>query len=124
MADKNSSPVWIVTARGAAPIRCSLSDITPTSGTLTFDPQVGVPERFALYTSFKNRRGRPCRVVWRKERLVGIEFIQVPVDKNGDNEGGRRTGSNAGTPRHTPPHPPAQSASDPHSSADDGSDNI
>ena len=89
MTNTKSSPVWIVTARGAPPIRCSISDITPTSATLVIEPNVSVPDRFALYTSFKNRRGRPCKVVWRKERLVGFEFVERPFE----NEGGRRSGA-------------------------------
>ena len=70
-----ATPVWIVTAHRAPPLRCSLSDVSPTGGCLSIDPQMEVPDRFALYTSFRNSRGRACHVVWRKERLIGFEFI-------------------------------------------------
>lgn len=70
-----ASPVWIVTAREVPPIRCTLSEVTPNGGCLVIDQQISVPDRFALYTSFRNARGRSCSVVWRKERLIGFEFI-------------------------------------------------
>lgn len=86
MTNSKPSPVWIVTARGAPPRRCSIFDITPTTATLIVDPEVSVPDRFALYTSFKDRRGRLCKVVWRNERQIGLEFVQRPAE----NEGGKR----------------------------------
>ena len=70
-----ASPVWIVIARGAPPIRCTISDKTSIGGCLVIDPLTSVPDRFALYTSFRDMRGRSCSVVWRKERLIGFEFI-------------------------------------------------
>jgi hypothetical protein len=72
-----ASPVWIVTARGAPPIRCAVSDITPDGGCLIVGQQTFVPDRFALYTSFQNKRGRPCGVVWRNEGLIGFQFIAI-----------------------------------------------
>ena len=75
------SPVWLVTARGAPPIRCAISAITPVGGCLIVGAETPVPERFALYTSFQNKRGRTCGVIWRKEGLIGFEFIAVAKEK-------------------------------------------
>jgi len=55
------------------------------SGCIAIHPQLQIPDRFALYTSFTNRRGRSCRVT--KREAAFIEFEIVPPKNE---EGGRR----------------------------------
>src|SRR3954463_143912 len=73
----NGSPVWIVTRRGSSPLRCILTEPTPVGGWLLVDPPASIPDRFSLYTSFRNRRGRPCQVIWRKSGAVAFEFLPI-----------------------------------------------
>ena len=75
------SPAWIVTRRGASPVRCMVSGLTTTGGCIAVDTQVAIPERFALYTSFRSQRGRPCHVTGRKPGLIEFEFIPTKSDE-------------------------------------------
>jgi hypothetical protein len=59
------------------PIRCFLTEVTQAGGCLIVDLQTIVPERFALYHSFRTKRGCPCRVKWRNAGLIGFEFVKT-----------------------------------------------
>ena len=75
-----TSQVWVVVARGKIPIQCTLTYSAKNSGRLTFDKETVVPDRFAIYSSFRSRRSRLCRVTWRKGNEVGFEYVvnQLP----------------------------------------------
>jgi hypothetical protein len=77
------SPVWIVLARGGQPLRALVSGLTETSGILHVAPNVAVPDRFALHTSFKDRRGRVCRVVSRSPEGIAFEYAAKPPGAEG-----------------------------------------
>jgi hypothetical protein len=64
-----------------ATLKAMTAALTYTSrntGRLTFGKETFVPDRFAIYSSFRSRRSRSCRVTWRKGNEVGFEYI---VDK-------------------------------------------
>jgi hypothetical protein len=75
--DTSQSPAWIVISKGASPIRCKVSGMTATGGYIAVAPEIEVPQRFALYTSFRTRRGRPCRVTG--QQGGNIEFVFLPT---------------------------------------------
>ena len=71
-----TSQVWVVVARGKIPIQCTLTYSSRNVGRLTFDKEALVPDRFAIYSSFRSRRSRSCRVTWRSGNEVGFEFLK------------------------------------------------
>lgn len=61
---------------GREPIDCVVRNLSKTGACLQVATAVGVPERFAL--RYKPGRAVDCHVVWRKQRLLGVEFKWDP----------------------------------------------
>lgn len=57
---------------GRAPINCVLRNVSKTGACLQVATAVGVPDSFAL--RYQPGSVLRCRVVWRKQRRLGIEF--------------------------------------------------
>jgi hypothetical protein len=56
-----------------AGISCTVRNVSDTGAALDVTSPVGIPARFALVIDGEPV-GRPCRVVWRKEKRIGIAF--------------------------------------------------
>ena len=54
-------------------IDCTVRNLSPTGACLTVPSVVGIPDRFEVWFD-ADKSIRPCRVVWHKERLLGVEF--------------------------------------------------
>jgi PilZ domain len=67
-------PVYII----KAPIRCEMSDISRSGARLSVDDADALPDQFMLYISEKLSRW--CRIVWRDQNQVGIEYIASPQE--------------------------------------------
>jgi PilZ domain len=52
-------------------IDCTLRNVSETGAALEVESPIGIPERFTLAS---NGSRRPCRVVWRKEKRIGVAF--------------------------------------------------
>jgi hypothetical protein len=52
-------------------IDCTLRNISTTGAALNVTSPIGIPERFTLAA---NGSRLPCRVVWRKEKQIGVAF--------------------------------------------------
>jgi PilZ domain len=52
-------------------IDCTLRNLSETGAALEVTSPIGIPECFTLIA---NGTHRPCRVVWRKERRIGVAF--------------------------------------------------
>lgn len=59
---------------GDAPRGCIVADISATGARLDIGEPDVVPETFTLYLSGPRQPARHCRVVWRAEGQVGVEF--------------------------------------------------
>ncbi len=59
---------------GGGAIDCTVRNISGTGAALDVPSPVGIPARFMLAT---NGKRLPCRVVWRKEKRIGVAFDQV-----------------------------------------------
>jgi len=59
---------------GGGAIDCTVRNISGTGAALDVTSPVGIPARFMLAT---NGKRLPCRVVWRKEKRIGVAFDQV-----------------------------------------------
>lgn len=57
---------------GGGGIDCTVRNLSDTGAALSIESPVGIPAEFSLVV---DRVSRICRVVWRKERRIGINFI-------------------------------------------------
>ena len=56
---------------GGSAIDCTIRNLSDTGAALDVSSPVGIPTEFTLVAEgFR----RPCRVVWRKEKRIGITF--------------------------------------------------
>jgi hypothetical protein len=65
-------PAWISVDGSFGVQECRVMDISP--GGAQIHSQKPVPDTFVLTFSRRERRGRPCKVVWRKGHSVGVKF--------------------------------------------------
>jgi hypothetical protein len=72
------SPALISFGAQNPPIPCVLCDISPGGARLAPVRLHGLPDEFTLILSKDGSSRRPCRVVWRKRRHVGVQFLNVP----------------------------------------------
>jgi hypothetical protein len=64
---------------GTLPRReCILSDVSDRGARLTLAAPNDLPEEFELLFSADGNRHRYCRVVWRSDAQVGVEFLGHP----------------------------------------------
>ena len=60
---------------GAA-ISCTVRNVSVTGAALEVESPVGIPSDFDLVVETDGIK-RSCRVVWRKERRIGVTFVDV-----------------------------------------------
>jgi hypothetical protein len=53
-------------------IDCTVRNLSPNGACLAVASAVGIPDRFEVM--FADQSVRACRVVWHKERQLGVEF--------------------------------------------------
>jgi hypothetical protein len=59
---------------GGGAIDCTVRNLSASGASLDVASPVGIPERFTLVMPADELR-RSCRVVWRKERRIGVSFL-------------------------------------------------
>jgi hypothetical protein len=60
-------------AFGGGGITCTARNLSDTGAALDVTSPVGIPDSFTLVLDTETTR-RPCRVVWRREKRIGIVF--------------------------------------------------
>jgi hypothetical protein len=58
---------------GGTAIICTVRNISHTGAALEVTSPIAIPETFVLVLEMETAK-RPCRVVWRKERRLGVMF--------------------------------------------------
>jgi hypothetical protein len=58
---------------GGGAIDCTVRNLSETGAALDVISPVGIPDRFTLLIEAEHSH-RPCRVVWRKEKRIGVHF--------------------------------------------------
>jgi hypothetical protein len=58
---------------GGGAIDCTVRNLSGTGAALDVTSPVGIPEHFTLVVEADDRQ-LPCRVVWRKEKRIGVQF--------------------------------------------------
>jgi hypothetical protein len=60
-------------AFGGGAIDCTVRNASDTGAALDVISPVGIPDRFTLVVG-ADRSKLPCRIVWRKEKRIGVRF--------------------------------------------------
>jgi hypothetical protein len=58
---------------GGSAIDCTVRNVSNTGAALDVASPVGIPEKFTLFLPGDGLTF-PCRIVWRKERRIGVVF--------------------------------------------------
>jgi hypothetical protein len=63
---------------GTPRLGCLVSDISESGARLQMDGAQELPETFNLLLSGRGGIHRQCRVVWRSENQIGVQFEKTP----------------------------------------------
>ena len=69
-------PGWITLDGGFAARPCVVQDMSATGAKITTDDPNMLPAKLRLALSRDARTGRPCEVVWRRGKSVGVKFVR------------------------------------------------
>jgi PilZ domain len=69
-------PGWITLDGGFAARKCLVQDMSATGAKVTIDDPNMLPAKLRLAFTRDARTGRPCEVVWRRGKSVGIKFVR------------------------------------------------
>jgi hypothetical protein len=58
---------------GGGGIDCTVRNISETGAALEVVTPLFIPDRFTLFVPTEQLK-RPCRIVWRKEKRIGVTF--------------------------------------------------
>ena len=67
---------WITLEGGFAARACVVEDLSESGARITVEDNNTLPARLRLAFSRDARSGRPCEVVWREGRTVGVRFVR------------------------------------------------
>jgi hypothetical protein len=70
-----NEPAWIERATGSILERCTLVNVSEVGARLTISDVYDLPEKFALHLTRQSKAGKQCRVIWRRDHEVGVEFL-------------------------------------------------
>lgn len=62
-----------ITFSGGAGISCTVRNLSDTGAALDVISPIGIPQQFVLVME-ADKSSRQCRVIWRKERRIGVTF--------------------------------------------------
>ena len=71
-------PATIDGGDDADPRPCTLCDASQDGAQILVDDPASVPDQFTLVLGYDGTARRRCRVVWRSDTQVGVEFIGIP----------------------------------------------
>jgi hypothetical protein len=57
---------------GGGAIDCTVRNLSNTGAALDVISPVGIPDRFTLVVD--TDQSKPCRIVWRREKRIGVRF--------------------------------------------------
>ncbi|MBR0716360.1 PilZ domain-containing protein [Bradyrhizobium liaoningense] len=58
---------------GGGAIDCTIRNYSEAGAALDVTSPIGIPDRFTLFVPADGKH-LPCRVVWRKEKRIGVKF--------------------------------------------------
>ena len=69
-------PGWITLDGGFAARKCVVQNMSSTGAKITLDDPNVLPAKLRLAFTRDARTGRPCEVVWRRGKSVGVKFVR------------------------------------------------
>jgi PilZ domain-containing protein len=69
-------PGWLILDGGFAARRCVVQNMSSTGAKITIDDPNMLPAKLRLAFTRDARTGRPCEVVWRRGKSVGVKFVR------------------------------------------------
>ena len=72
-------PGWIALGKGMQLLECTVWDESENGARLVIQGAGHAPDEFYLYLSLDFMSRRRCRVAWRSEREIGVEFVPEPA---------------------------------------------
>ena len=66
---------WLVKSVGEQLRECTVWDLSQTGARLVVDAPESIPDVFHIYMTLDFSSRRQCRVVWRSEHQIGVEFV-------------------------------------------------
>ena len=69
-------PGWITLEGGFAARPCVVQNMSSTGAKITIDDPNMLPAKLRLAFTRDARTGRPCEVVWRRGKSVGVKFVR------------------------------------------------
>jgi hypothetical protein len=69
-------PGWITLEGGFAARPCVVHNMSSTGAKITLDDPNMLPAKLRLAFTRDARTGRPCEVVWRRGKSVGVKFVR------------------------------------------------
>jgi PilZ domain len=69
-------PGWITLEGGFAARPCVVQNMSATGARIEIDDPNALPAKLRLAFSRDSRTGRPCEVVWRRGKTVGVKFVR------------------------------------------------
>ena len=69
-------PGWITLDGGFAARQCVVQDLSTTGAKITIEDSSALPGKLRLAFARDARTGRPCEVVWRRGKSVGVKFVR------------------------------------------------
>ena len=69
-------PGWITLEGGFAARQCVVHNMSSTGAKITIDDPNVLPAKLRLAFTRDARTGRPCEVVWRRGKSVGVKFVR------------------------------------------------
>jgi hypothetical protein len=69
-------PGWVSLEGGFAARPCVVQNMSATGARIAIDDPNALPAKLRLALSRDARTGRPCEVVWRRGKIVGVKFVR------------------------------------------------
>lgn len=82
-------PGWIALGKGMQLLECTVWDESENGARLVIGGAAHAPDEFYLYLSLDFMSRRRCRVAWRSDTQIGVEFLRddAPPAERGADDG-------------------------------------
>jgi hypothetical protein len=66
---------WLSPTKGEQLQECVVLDESKKGARLAVNAPSGIPDKFYIYMSLESTSRRHCRVAWRSDQQLGVEFL-------------------------------------------------